>query len=931
MQINSKSLIDTSILLGSFGKSESFSISQSPEFFEVLSKNLYSNPLQAVIRETITNAYDANLENQSDKPIQVIFTDEYEFIVKDNGKGIEPEKIRDIYCTYGSSTKTDTVLTGGFGLGCKSPFALVSNFVVENNYQGTKYIYTLSKDTGVPTITLISSIPTDDTGLKVTIPLGSCYKIEEAQTYAVFLIRLGGMKNVEFKNFTSFQETRILNGFDYPYDLNFIVLHEPEHNLQELNIPNHSNILIKYGNNVFPLDTKEFNLNILELVKRNIYDSIAHYYNRKLYKDSLHYKLFIVIPVPNNSIDILPSREGLRYTDKTKNTITSILDKADKELTDIVATDMEGNILNDKVKEYITNNLETNSSYIVSKRTLSEAKENTALGLQDIYEDIFPCFSSVMEAKFRFSVITLNWLMYADKYSNVLPDIYKYVFRGNYNSYKEHQWKLLLTTGSFRSTNFSGEVIKFLYNKFTSIKELIGTAPRYSNENKVNISITALKRLKAASLDDQRTFVSKLFTGMPYTQGSPLLRDLPICCLAFAPIILLVPRDINRINTHLSSMSQYLDPRNDYPWINMENFIYVTVKSKEQNDLYRDKLIEAGYQVISFDYYAPAPEPGLYISKKTPEDKLKDFIKTVKTQYPSCTIVYKITRNIKGNDVDPQEIQKIFDLREAAISFPSVGYFSDRIDATKQLNTSVGFPSLVPMMRSRQGSLETEYKTHQLFPLRDVTYRYSFEWEKAYEHRMEQMYNLKIYEVSNKTMYLECKKQGLISYEQFFTNALRMDINNDPTVQALIYIAHLIKWNQRRYSEGVFPDVLINTLWLCLSIPAVCRRYNLPKLSLYQTNLLSAGLVAMESSDNNLTSGLDPRTNPLALRLVKKLCVIPKTKVITDGLLCKINEVILDTMERYSFEPKDKKFNSFDLNLIFSVMDIIFGKPKGAN
>lgn len=931
MQINSKSLIDTSILLGSFGKSESFSISQSPEFFEVLSKNLYSNPLQAVIRETITNAYDANLENQSDKPILVQFTNEYEFIVKDNGKGIEPEKIRDIYCTYGSSTKTDTVLTGGFGLGCKSPFALVSNFVVENNYQGTKYIYTLSKDTGVPTITLISSIPTDDTGLKVTIPLGSYNKISDAQTYAVFLIRLGGMKNVEFRNFASLTETRIINGFDYSCNLNFVILHEPEHNLQELNIPNHSNILIKYGNNIFPLDTKEFNLNILELIKRNIYDNITHYYNSKLYKDSLHYKLFVVIPVPDNSIDILPSREGLRYTDKTKNTITTILDKADKELTDIVATDMTGNILNDKVKEYIINNLETNSSYIVSKKVLSDTKENTPLGLQDIYEDIFPCFYSLMEAKFRFSTIHLNWLMYADKYSNVLPDIYKYVFHGNYNSYKEHQWKLLLTAGSFRSINFSGEVINFLYDKFTSIKDLIGTAPKYNNENRSNVSITALKRLKTASLDDQRTFVSKLFTGIPYIQGSPLLRDLPVCCCIFAPIILLVPKDINRIDTHLSSMSQYLDPRNDYPWVNMENFIYVTVKSKEQNDLYRDKLIEAGYQVISFDYYAPAPKVGIDISKRTPEEKLKDFIKTNKTKYPSCTIVYKIIRNIKGNDVDPQEIQNIFALREAAISFPSVGYFSDRVDATKQLHESVGFPSLVPMMSSRQGSLKTEYRTKQLFPLSGVTYKYSFEWERAYEYCMEQMYNLKIYEVSNKTMYLECKKQGLMSYEQFFTNALRNDINNDPTVQALIYIAHLIKWNQRRYSEGTFPDVLINTLWTCLAIPAVCRRYNLPKLSLYQTNLLSAGLVAMESSDNNLTSGLDPRTNPLALRLIKKLCVVPKTKVITDGLLCKINEIILDTMERYSFEPKDKKFNSFDLNLIFSVMDIIFGKPKGAN
>lgn len=932
MQINSKSLIDTSILLGSYGESESFSISQSPEFFEVLSKNLYSNALQAVVRETITNAYDANLENQSDKPVLVKFTDKYEFIVKDNGKGIDPEKIKDIYCTYGSSTKTDTVLTGGFGLGCKSPFALVSNFVVENNYKGTKYIYTLSKDTGVPTITLISSIPTDDIGLKVTIPLGSAYKITDAEIYAVFLIKLGGMKNIELQSYTRLSNSVILNGFDYPYDINFIVIYEPDYNLHELSIPNHSNILIKYGNNIFPLDTKEFSYNILSLIKQNIYDSITAFYNRKIYAYSLHYKLYIVIPVPDNSIDILPSREGLRYTDKTKNTINSILEKSDKELTSIVATDLDGNILNDNVKLHITNKLETNSSYSICTREEIPDKENRVLGLHDLYEDIFPCYYHFMEAKFRFSITTLNWLMYQGKYSNVLSDIYKLVLHSNYTQYKENRWKYLLDNHpNFNSTNFEKDTIEFLYNKFSSIKELLGVSPKYSNEDKNNLSLTSLKRLRTSDTTIQREFLAKLFAGKPYTQASAILRDLPICCLLFAPIILLVPKDINRNRNHLSSESQYLDSRNDYPWINIENFIYITVKTKEQNDIYRDKLIEAGYQVISFDYYAPAPKTGFSIEKKSPEDKLKDYIKDTKTKNPSCTIVYRITRNIKGNNIDPSEIDKIFDLREASGSFPSQGYFSERYPVEEQLRDKVGFRSLVPTITSRQNYLNVYCRKNKDKRLSGNFYKYAYEWEKAYTYRMENMFSLRIYEVTNKTMYLACKNQGLMSYEDFFIKSLRMDINNDPTVQGLLYIAHMIKHCQRKYSQGVFPDILINTLWICLSIPEVCKRYNLPKLSLYQTNLLSAGLVAMETSGYDLTAGLDPRTNHIARRLVKKLCVIPKTPILTCDLLCKINDTLISTLNRYSFNPKEKKFTNFDLNLIFSVMDIIFGKPKGAN
>lgn len=49
-----------------------FKISNSPEFFNILSKSLYSNPKLAVIREILCNAWDAQIESGTDKVDQII-------------------------------------------------------------------------------------------------------------------------------------------------------------------------------------------------------------------------------------------------------------------------------------------------------------------------------------------------------------------------------------------------------------------------------------------------------------------------------------------------------------------------------------------------------------------------------------------------------------------------------------------------------------------------------------------------------------------------------------------------------------------------------------------------------------------------------------------------------------------------------------------
>ena len=109
-----------------------FGISNSAEFFNILSSSLYTDQILAVVREVICNAWDAHIEaGMTHVPIKITTTQD-EFIVQDFGHGIPKDKIGEIYGVYGKSSKKDNgEVTGGFGLGCKSPFAYTDHFEVK--------------------------------------------------------------------------------------------------------------------------------------------------------------------------------------------------------------------------------------------------------------------------------------------------------------------------------------------------------------------------------------------------------------------------------------------------------------------------------------------------------------------------------------------------------------------------------------------------------------------------------------------------------------------------------------------------------------------------------------------------------------------------------------------------------------------------------
>ena len=108
--------------------------------------DMYSYPLEAAIRETVSNAIDAatktgfgiagvkaEIINKSDNRMF--------FRVMDKGPGMTPEKLVNVYTQYGVSDKReDEDATGAFGLGAKSPLAYTRDFhIITKTAEGECY------------------------------------------------------------------------------------------------------------------------------------------------------------------------------------------------------------------------------------------------------------------------------------------------------------------------------------------------------------------------------------------------------------------------------------------------------------------------------------------------------------------------------------------------------------------------------------------------------------------------------------------------------------------------------------------------------------------------------------------------------------------------------------------------------------------------
>lgn len=283
---------------------KAFSIQASPVAFDILSSRLYSNTTLAIVRELLSNAYDAMAEAHTlnTKKIEVHFPDiiEPKFTIRDYGNGLSENEIFNLYTTFFQSTKRDSnEFTGCYGLGSKSPFAYCDSFMVESYQDGIAKKYLMAKIEGYPKVTKLEEKPTENAnGLEVTVPVADNDRgfFNEFSWYIKYQHDLGSaiQSNVEFE--VAEPEQEIAVGFST------IRLYKEGGRYN-------ASIYIKQGMNVFK---HSCNLSTCGLT--------------------------VVAEVPIGTFDIVPSREHLSESEENKKKIKLVEQHITKAIMEMLSS-----------------------------------------------------------------------------------------------------------------------------------------------------------------------------------------------------------------------------------------------------------------------------------------------------------------------------------------------------------------------------------------------------------------------------------------------------------------------------------------------------------------------------------------------------------------------------------------------------------------
>jgi hypothetical protein len=276
-----------------------FGIQMNAKMYSILTDKLYTDKPGAVIRELSANALDAHKEAGCyDTPFEIKVPTMLDpsFHIRDFGTGIDPDKFESIYTNVGESTKDKSdEYIGAYGLGSKTPFALVESYTVENYYQGTCTVYQCFKENGMPQVSMVGSGPTQEgNGLKISFPLNASFERALKESISVQLANFPTRPNIIGATYVWEDSAEIIDGWGTSKAVNF-----------------RKDIHIVVGGITYPISWYDLDMNWSD--------------HRKLRQ------LNLVIVANLGDVEIPPSRESLEFTSKTKNHIKSRLVAIEEE------------------------------------------------------------------------------------------------------------------------------------------------------------------------------------------------------------------------------------------------------------------------------------------------------------------------------------------------------------------------------------------------------------------------------------------------------------------------------------------------------------------------------------------------------------------------------------------------------------------------
>lgn len=300
-----------------------FGIARTPHMFNILSSGLYSDKVAAVIREIGCNAMDAHIMGGNpDLPFEVKLPTALDrsFYVKDWGPGLDDREVRELYTTYGWSSKQQSDdVTGAFGLGSKSPFAYTTQneedrdgFTIAASKDGVKRIYTCHiGDNGAPALSRLYEGPADADwphGVMVTFPVQT-RDIAEFHQKAAEVFRWFKVKPVVL----GIPESR-LETPDFGFKGSFFSMQAKQSDVES------SGACVITGNVRYPINQRR--LGDLSPTEVALLNSNVHFF------------------LPIGEVMMTPSREELQYTEGTKANLRKALAQAALEVANRIREDV---------------------------------------------------------------------------------------------------------------------------------------------------------------------------------------------------------------------------------------------------------------------------------------------------------------------------------------------------------------------------------------------------------------------------------------------------------------------------------------------------------------------------------------------------------------------------------------------------------------